>query len=212
MKEIISLVNTTIKKVAFTLLCLFLLNISCTKEQSAVAPPPPPPTTELVSIFTNNQFPAGQTENDDTGGIEVGVKFQSTVAGYADGIKFYKTPGNIGTHTGQLYSSDGKLLASEVFINETDSGWQRVLFATAVPIAAYTTYIAAYHSSLGYYILTAFGLKTAITNGPLTALADSTDGINGLFKYTNTPDLPGRGYLSSNYWVDVIEKINNNNN
>jgi hypothetical protein len=212
MKEIINLVNTTIKKAAFTLLCLFLLNISCTKEQSAIAPQPPPPITNTVSIFTNNQFPTGQTENDNTGGIEVGVKFQSTVAGYAEGIKFYKTPGNIGTHTGQLYSPDGKLLASKVFTNETDSGWQRVLFATAVPIAANTTYIAAYYSGLGYYILTAFGLKTAITNGPLTALADSTDGINGLFKYTNSPDLPDSGYLSSNYWVDIIENINNNNN
>jgi len=46
-------------------------------------------------------------------------------------------------------------------------------------------YIAAYHSSLGNYSATLYGLKTAITNGPLTALADSTLGLNGVFRYTD---------------------------
>jgi hypothetical protein len=199
MKKMISLLNAVNKKIVFTLLCLFFLCISCTKEFSATGPPP----GGTVSIFTN-QAPAGKTLNDSLGGIELGVKFQSAVAGNIEGIKFYKTSRNIGTHTAQLYSSDGTLLASKVFINETDSGWQSVLFDTAASIAANTTYIAAYHSSLGNYISTIDGLKTAITNGPLTALADGTDGINGLYKYTNTPDLPDRGYLSSNYWIDVI--------
>lgn len=211
MKKIFSLLNTVVIKVAFTLLCIFLLSISCKKEQSAEPPILPPPiepvTTVTDSIFTN-QIPAGKTGNDSTGGIELGLKFRSTAAGNVVGIKFYKTSGNTGTHTGQLYSSDGTLLGSEVFTNETDSGWQTVLFANAIPIDANKTYTAAYYSSLGNYISTAFGLKTAITNAPLTALADSTDGINGLYKYTNTPALPDSGYHSSNYWVDVLEKIN----
>jgi len=200
MKKMISFLNTMIKWPVFILLCIFLLGISCKKEKSAVAPPP----TE-ASIFTN-QMPTGQTLNDSMGGIELGLKFQSAVAGNIEGIKFFKTPGNIGTHTGQLYSSDGTLLASAVFTNETDSGWQSVLFAAAIPILAETTYIAAYHSSLGNYISTAYGLKTAITNGTLTALADSTeDGTNGLYKYTNAPAFPDSGFHSSNYWVDIIE-------
>jgi hypothetical protein len=209
MKKVIGLLITTISKTAFTLLCIFFLSISCKKESSATPPPPPPPEPKLVSIFTN-QIPVGQTGNDSLGGgIELGVKFQSTVAGDVTGVKFYKSTGNTGTHTGLLYSSDGILLASGVFNNETDSGWQSVLFAAAIPITANTTYIAAYHSSLGNYISTPFGLKTAITNAPLTALADSTDGINGLYLYTSTPAFPDSGYQSSNYWVDVIEKISN---
>jgi len=207
MKKIIGLPNPAVKKVAFTLLWIFILNISCKKEQSTEHNSPPsqtPPTTDSVSIFTN-QKPTGQTENDKKGaGIEFGVKFQTTIAGNIVGTKFYKTPGDSGTRTAQLYSIDGTLLASKAASNETDSGWQSVFFDTAIPIAANTTYIAAYYSSLGNYILTAYGLKTAITNGPLTALADSTDGINGLFKYTNIPVLPDSGYLSSNYWVDII--------
>jgi hypothetical protein len=210
MKKVKGLLITTISKTAFTLLCIFFLGISCKKETSVTPPPPPPPDsvkTKLVSIFTD-QIPGIPTGNDSTGGIVLGVKFQSTIAGDVTGVKFYKSTGNTGTHTGLLYSSNGILLASAVFINETDSGWQSVLFATAVPITAKTTYIAAYHSSLGNYISTPHGLQTAITNTPLTALADSTDGINGLYKYTNIPAVPDSGYFSSNYWVDVIEKIN----
>jgi hypothetical protein len=214
MKTINALPNSTAKKLAFQLVWIFILSMSCKKELSlegaAPTPPQPPPAKQFYSIFTNQEY-AGQTKNDDRGGIEVGLKFQSNVAGYADGIKFYKTPADSGSRIVQLYSHDGTLLASKAVSNETDSGWQSMLFDTAVAIAANTTYIAAYYSSLGNYISTIHGLQTAITNGPLTALADSTDGINGLFKYTNMPDLPNNGYLSSNYWVDIIfEKTGNN--
>ena len=215
MKNILGLVRTKVMKVILAVVCIFLIIISCKKEQSSATPPvtPPPPPPEIViavtdSIFTN-QIPAGKTGNDSMGGIELGLKFRSTAAGNIVGVKFYKTPGNIGRHTGELYSSDKTLLASQVFTNETDSGWQTVIFATPVPIVANTTYIAAYHSSLGNYVATALGLKTEISNAPLTALADSTDGINGLYKYTTIPALPDSGYMSSNYWVDVLEKINN---
>jgi hypothetical protein len=193
------------EKAAFAFLWILVLSISCKKEISAEPSiQEPPPTTDTFSIFTN-QKPVGQTENDRKGaGIEVGLKFQTNVAGYVDGIRYYKTPGDSGTRTAQLYSTNGTLLASKAVSNETDSGWQSVLFDTAIPIVADSTYIAAYFSSLGNYILTAYGLKTAVTNGPLTALADSADGLNGIFKYTSTPVLPDSGYLSSNYWVDVI--------
>ena len=158
-----------------------------------------------MSIFTS-QVPAGITANDNNGsGIELGVRFRSTIAGYILGVRFYKTPGNTGMHSAQLYSFDGSLLASADFNNETDSGWQSVFFSSAVPITANTTYIAAYFSGLGNYAYTPFGFNSAISNGPLTGLADGADGINGLYKYTGMPAFPGLGHLSNNYWVDVIE-------
>jgi hypothetical protein len=80
-----------------------------------------------------------------------------------------------------------------------------VLFSSAVPINANTTYIAAYFSSLGNYAYTPFGFNTAITNGSLSGLADGADGINGLYEYIGMPAFPGLGHLSDNYWVDVIE-------
>ena len=204
MRKINGLLCGTIKK-SVIVTFMFLLSTSCIKEHSVEAPP----SATSISIFTKETPPRATYHDSTVAGIELGLKFRSAVAGRANGIKFYKTAGNTGTHTAQLYSHDGTLLASQVFSSETDSGWQTVLFKTAIPIAADTTYIAAYHSSLGYYTLTINGLKTAITNGPLTALADSTDGINGLFKYTDTPDLPDSGFRSSNYWVDIIEEVSN---
>ena len=199
MKTIIGFLNKTLKKEFFTLLCILLLHISCSKEYSYEGGFTPAP----LSIFTN-QIPSNQTINDNMGPIEVGTKFMSANDGTVTGIKFYKSSGNIGTHTVQLYNYYGAPLATSVCGNETDSGWQTVIFPTAVPIKANTMYIAAYHSSLGNYSATFFGLKTAITNGPLTALADSTLVLNGVFKYTNILDFPIYGFQSSNYWVDVL--------
>jgi hypothetical protein len=209
MKTIIPQLKTPLPKATIPF-CIFLAAISCTKNSGSYEqppPPPPPPDSTTVSIF-NSQIPVGVPGNDGYGAIEVGVKFQSTVAGLVTGISFYKNPGNLGTHTAELYSAEGMLLDSGVFTNETDSGWQTSIFANAFPISANTIYIAAYYSSLGNYFSTNYGFKTAIVNAPLTALADSTAaGSNGIFKYTATAAFPDSGYLSSNYWVDVIEKI-----
>jgi hypothetical protein len=210
MEKIVGFLNTAMKKSAFTLLCIFLLGISCKKETSGSTPPPPPPpppVLDSVSIF-GSQKPSGITRNDSTTGgifgIELGVKFRSSVNGKVEAVRFYKTPGNNGAHTAQLYSGDGTLLASQVYQTETDSGWQTLFLTVPVSINANTTYIAAYFSSLGNYVSTANGLKTAVTNGILTALADSTDGLNGVYKYTNTPSKPDSSNVSNNYWVDVI--------
>jgi hypothetical protein len=43
-----------------------------------------------------------------------------------------------------------------------------------------------------------------VTNGPLTALANGTDGANGVFRYTTTGAFPNQTYNASNYWVDVV--------
>jgi Domain of unknown function (DUF4082) len=211
MEKFVGFLNTTKKKAVFTLLIIFLIGISCKKETSGTTPPPPPPppppVLDSVNIF-GNQAPAGITENDSTTGgifgIELGVKFRSTVNGKVEAIRFYKTPGNNGAHTAQLYTGDGTILASQVWLTETDSGWQTLFLSAPIPINANTTYIAAYFSSLGNYISSANGLKTAVTNGVLTALADSTDGLNGVYKYTNQPSKPDSSNKSNNYWVDVI--------
>ena len=199
MKTIVRFLNKICKKEFFTLLSILFLHISCSKEYSYEGGFTPIP----VSIFTK-QTPSNQTINDKMGAIEVGTKFMSSIAGTVTGIRFYKAAGNTGTHTVQLYNYYGAPLATSVCDNETDSGWQTVIFPTAVPIVANQMYVAAYHSSLGNYSATFYGLKKAITNGPLTALADSAVGLNGVFKYTDILDFPIYGFEGSNYWVDVL--------
>ncbi len=155
------------------------------------------------TIWNGGGTPTNANESDSSA-IEVGTKFRSAVSGYITGLKFYKGSSNTGTHTGQLYAVDGTLLASDVFTGETASGWQTLQFTTPVAITAGTTYVAAYHSPSGYYAYTANYFGSAVSSPPLTALADGTDGSNGLFIYSAEPAFPNASYQMSNYWVDVV--------
>ncbi|MDP4251922.1 MAG: DUF4082 domain-containing protein [Bacteroidota bacterium] len=155
-----------------------------------------------ANIFTT-QSPVGVSELDAP--VELGVKFRTTVNGFVTGVRFYKTSGFTGTHIGELYSSSGTRLAQATFTGETATGWQTVSFSSPVAITAGTTYVAAYYNAKGYYISTSAGLATAVVNGNLTALADGTDGVNGVYNYSaSTPVFPTLSYHSSNYWVDIV--------
>ena len=160
------------------------------------------PATTTTTIFTT-QTPTGSAQTDGQA-IELGVKFRSSVAGFVTGVRFYKASGNSGSHTGELYSSTGARLAQAIFTNETASGWQQVLFSSPVAITAGTTYVAAYYSSSGFYSSTKNYFITALVNGPITALANGTDGPNGVYSYTATPAFPANSRLKSNYWVDLV--------
>ena len=51
--------------------------------------------------------------------VELGVKIRADIAGYITGVRFYKGVGNTGTHVGNLWGSDGTLLASVTFSGES---------------------------------------------------------------------------------------------
>ncbi|WP_146173517.1 Ig-like domain-containing protein [Pontibacter mucosus] len=155
------------------------------------------------TVFSASSAPVGPLRSDGRA-VQLGMKFRSSVAGYVTGVRFYKQSGNTGTHTGQLYSSGGALLASVVFQNETASGWQQASFSSPVAITAGTTYVITYHSSAGYYSADDRGLSQAIVNGPLRGLANGESGRNGVYKYTRLPAFPTSNYQASNYWVDVV--------
>ncbi len=76
---------------------------------------------------------------------------QSTQDGFITGIRFYKGDGNTGAHIGTLYTASGRALAQANFANESATGWQTVTFASAVPVTAGTTYVAAYYAPNGHY-------------------------------------------------------------
>jgi len=92
-------------------------------------------------LFGNDYTPA-VTSHSDTGAYELGMKFQSSVAGWVAGVRFYKGTGNGGTHTGSLWTSSGTLLATGTFTNETATGWQTMLFTNPIQISANATYVA----------------------------------------------------------------------
>lgn len=136
--------------------------------------------------------------------IEIGVKFKSDIDGYITGLRFYKGAGNVGTHTGHLWANDGTLLATAVFANESQSGWQTVEFDAPVPIISNTLYVASYWSQFGYYAYDPDYFVTSVDNPPLRAVAESPGTANGVYLYTASGGFPNGQYRATNYWVDVI--------
>ncbi|MEV6492488.1 DUF4082 domain-containing protein [Actinoplanes sp. NPDC051633] len=154
------------------------------------------------TIWPATATPATAATNDNSA-VEVGVKFRTSTAGFITGLKFYKGSTNTGTHTGALWSSTGARLATVTFNSETASGWQTATLPGPVAVTANTTYVASYHTDTGFYSSTANGLASAVTRGPLTALASAANGGNGVYRY-GASDFPSGSYQATNYWVDVV--------
>ncbi len=142
--------------------------------------------------------PPGISDQTDVSGVELGVKFTPSNNGSITGIRFYKVPDSTGTHTGELWSSAGTLLATGTFSNESTEGWQQLNFSSPVSVTAGTTYIASYHNGSNHYADTSNGLSSAVVNGPLTARAGG-----GVYAYGSTSTFPSNSD-STNYWVDVV--------
>ena len=146
--------------------------------------------------------PANPT-TDDSSPVTLGVTFTSSDDGFITGVRFYKGDGNTGTHVGTLYTSDGTVLASVTFTNETSSGWQTANFSSAVPITAGTTYVVAYTAPNGHYAADSryFG-EVGHTAGVLTAPGGPSYQNNGV--YGDLGAFPTQSYQSTNYYVDVV--------
>jgi hypothetical protein len=140
--------------------------------------------------------PASQSWNDPSA-IELGVRFTSDVAGTVTGIRFYKGAQNTGTHRGSLWSANGQLLATGTFSNETATGWQTLTFTTPVAITAGTTYVASYHTTVGFYAVDLNYYSSGFNRPPLRVPASGA-----VYAYG------GGGFPSAssnhNYWVDVL--------
>src|SRR5207248_229438 len=101
-------------------------------------------------------------------------------------------------------TGSGTLLRSGTFTDETEEGWQQVIFGEPVPIVANTTYVASYHTDVGSYAANqGYFASAGVARWPLRVLADGEDGPNGVFKY-GASAFPDEAYMASNYWVDVI--------
>jgi hypothetical protein len=139
--------------------------------------------------------------------FELGVQFESNVAGQVTGVLFYKQRGMSSANVGHLWSSNGTLLASATFSNETGSGWQHVSFSNPVSILADTFYTVSYTTgSPLFYYESGYFANGGVTNGNLTA-PSSTD-INGTILdngvYNYGGDFPIASQYSANFWVDLV--------
>ncbi|MDR7083974.1 hypothetical protein J2X01_003280 [Arthrobacter ginsengisoli] len=157
-------------------------------------PPPRPDGVCPCSLYQDTVTPGAPDFNDGVP-LTLGVRFASDSPGQVTGIRYYKSAGNTGTHTGALYTAAGQQLAAVTFTGESSSGWQTAAFSQPVDIAANTEYFAAYRSPTGVYSATPGGFGPGITSGPLRTASDS-----GAFTYNG--DFPSSS-SSASYLVDV---------
>lgn len=140
----------------------------------------------------------------DASAVELGLKFRSDSNTAIGGVRFYKSPANVGTHVGSLWTISGALLASVTFTNESPSGWQSASFASPVAIAAGTTYVVSYHTNLGHYSANSgYFASVGIDSAPFHAPSSAAVSGNGLYSYGAT-GFPTNSYNGNNYWVDVL--------
>ena len=132
--------------------------------------------------FWNNATKPTIASATDNSPVEVGVQFESSIAGTISGIRFYDgnsaglaASGNTGiTYVAHLWTSTGSLLATANYTLNDDSslGWQQVNFTHSVPIAANTVYVASYYAPKGGYAMDiGYFANSGVTSGPLNALS-----------------------------------------
>lgn len=174
---------------ALTLLALALL-----LGAVAALSPWSPPAAEARTTVLGSATPA-DTSYDDDAPLTVGIKFTPKTSGTVTGVRFYKGPGNTGTHVGALYSSSGQLLARATYGSETSTGWQSVSFSSPVRVTSGATYTAATFLPDGYYSVTS----------PYGWPDEGTDmtGLAGTYNYGSGLEFPSSTYGRSNYFVDV---------
>ena len=147
------------------------------------------PGAATVSLYDDSAVP-DVIDGADPDAVTLGMRFASTVAGTVDGVRFYKAPGNTGTHTGYLYrAGDQALLGTVTFTGESAAGWQTAMFDTPIAIAADTDYMVAYRAPSGHYSLTPDAFSgTGVQRAPLYTASNS-----GAYSYSD--GYPGHLHL-----------------
>ena len=155
------------------------------------------------SIFTV-QTPANPDEDD---GVELtlGTRFVPAVNGTITAIRwFFPASPVAGTINGRLYSwtsnTVGTLLASNDFTAPTPGAWNTT--PVNVAVTAGQPYVTAVYTPLGEYVSTGALFASAITNGNLTATADTPAAENGKFIAANA--YPDDSFNGNGYFVDVV--------
>ncbi len=150
-----------------------------------------------VSFYNDSATPA-TLEAADYSAVTLGVRFASSTSGVVNGVRFYKGPHNTGTHVGTLWAAGSATpLATATFSAESTQGWQTVMFATPVRIAADTEYVASYRTTVGAYSATTGAFSgVGLQRAPLRTASDS-----GMYSYADA--YPG-STSSTSYLVDVV--------
>lgn len=190
-------------RLAALVLASGVLIAACAVESPIELPSDSPTGVQPVTLFDDTQ-PAIPSHYD-TNPVEIGMRFKSSTGGEVLGLRFFKGAENTGTHVGNLWSAGGTKLASVTFTNESASGWQTAALSTPVRLEAGKTYVVSYFAPKGRYAAQGgYFTDNAATNGPLTAMADTSTSHNGVYRYGSSSGFPSSSYKGTNYWVDMV--------
>ncbi|WP_423299979.1 DUF4082 domain-containing protein [Glutamicibacter nicotianae] len=160
---------------------------------TTMQPVPADPADCPCSLYNDQIVPAQPAVNDGTP-VTLGTRFLADTDGVVNGLKFYRSPGETGAHTGWLYTAEGTAIAQLQFPDDSASGWQYAAFDAPVPITSGTEYVASYRSN-GIYPVTPGALGMPTQSGPL-----GTTSSAGHYSYAD--QFPSTR-VSASYLVDV---------
>ena len=142
------------------------------------------------TLWSTSTTPS-HVDSGDLNSVELGVKFRSDINGFVDGLRFFKSAANTGTHVGSLWTSTGALLAQGTFSNESASGWQQLSFTNPVPVTANATYVVSYHTTVGHYSFdSSYFVASGVDNGPLHGLTSSVRRTEWRIRVLRHTELP----------------------
>ncbi|WP_417374462.1 DUF4082 domain-containing protein [Glutamicibacter protophormiae] len=157
------------------------------------------PSASAVTIWGDESPHDILIESGDST-AEIGTRFSPTVDGSASAIRFYKAKGTTGSHTGTLYTTAGKALATVRFANESPSGWQVASLPKSVALEAGKSYVVSYRAPAGgAYVVTPN--YTFISKSAAFSISDNDAGV---FRSTTSETFSRRTWQSNQYWVDIV--------
>lgn len=160
----------------------------------------PIPAT-IFYIFGDD--PGYEDAIDDTTSVNLGTRFQSSIAGQVVGVRIWHRSVDDNDRIAYLWTNSGDLLASADF-EDGVTGWVEAIFDDPIDIDPDTTYMVSAYMPDGHFVRTVGGFDSAVANYPLTGLADGFDGNNGTYVYDVAGTFPDNTFGSTNYFVDVI--------
>jgi len=158
------------------------------------------PPSGAQSVFTD-QVPQDDNRSDAGQNYELGLRFQTARPGQITAIRYWRSPGDTGSHVGNLWADGGASpLASVAFAGESASGWQQQGLPQPLTVAANTVYVVSVNANTAFpHSLDALSTTLTSAAGDLRTVAD---GANGL--YGSPGALPTGSYRASNYFRDVV--------
>lgn len=145
----------------------------------------------------------GTAETGDVATVVLGTKFYTDRNGVIRGIRWQRQSGTNGVTHVALFQGTTNLSGTTTVSGQTTSGWQRQDFSSPVSITSGTLYIAAALYSNGGYYATNYFFTSALTVGPITAVATS-ESDNGLYVYSSTMVVPNSVFESACYYIDPV--------